>query len=62
MKKVKVDEKKCIGCGTCVTIAPKSFRLNDEAKAEAINPSGDSENKVKEAIDSCPVNALEWAN
>jgi len=59
MKKVTVDPIKCIGCGTCIAVADKSFRLNKDCKAEPIIPAGDSEQTVKEAIDSCPVGAIE---
>ena len=58
LMKVVVDEKKCLGCGTCVAIASKSFRLNNTAKAEPIEPAGDPETKVKEAVESCPVSAI----
>ena len=56
--KISVDKKKCIGCGTCVVIAPKTFKLTDDGKAEVINPPGDSQNSIKEAVDSCPVQAI----
>lgn len=59
---VTVDKAKCIGCGTCVAIAPKSFKLTDEGKAEVIVPAGDEEAKVKEAADSCPVQAIQVTN
>ena len=55
---INVDKNLCIGCGTCVEIAPKSFKLNNEGKAEAIEPLGDKEKVIKEAIDSCPVAAI----
>jgi ferredoxin len=58
MPKVKVDPKKCIGCGLCTSIAEKSFKMNDDGKAEAIVPTGDSDAKIKEAIESCPVSAI----
>ena len=60
MKKPKVDEEKCIGCGTCVALCPKTFKLNDEAKAEVINPTGDPEDEIQSAIDSCPTQAIVW--
>lgn len=60
--KVKVDKDKCIGCGTCLVIAPKSFKLGDDGKAQPIEPPGDGEEKIKEAIDSCPVDAIEYAD
>ena len=65
---VKVDKQKCIGCGTCVAIAPKSFKLDDDGKAEVTDPAGvtegdliagDPEAKVKEAAESCPVGAIQ---
>ena len=56
--KIVIDKDLCIGCGTCVVIAPKSFKLNNEGKAEVIEPQEDGESKVKEAIDSCPVSAI----
>lgn len=57
--KVKVDKEKCIGCGLCVSLADKSFRLNEkEFKAEVIEPVGNSQDKIQEAADSCPVGAI----
>lgn len=59
MRKIKVDPVKCIGCATCVGIADKSFRIDDKTqKAVAINPPGDSEERVKMAIESCPAEAI----
>lgn len=57
-KVIKVDKQVCIGCGTCTVLAPKSFKLDTNGKAEAINPPGDAPETVKEAIDSCPVQAI----
>lgn len=58
MPKIKVDPKKCIGCGLCASIAEKSFKMNDDGKAETITPLGDDKAKIQEAIDSCPVLAI----
>ena len=58
MKAPVVDKGKCLGCGTCTVIAPESFKLGDDGKAQAINPPGDGEEQVKEAVDSCPVEAI----
>ena len=60
--KVKVDKEKCIGCGTCASIAPKSFKLGDDGKVEPILPAGDDKTTLKEAVDSCPVDAIESAD
>jgi len=56
-----VDKDKCIGCSTCSVLAPKTFKLSKDNKAEVINPPGDEEKKIKEAIDSCPVDAIKFA-
>lgn len=57
--KVTVDKKKCIGCGLCVSLADKSFRLNEkEFKAEVVEPVGDGQDKIQSAIESCPVSAI----
>jgi ferredoxin len=57
--KLNIDKNLCIGCGTCVTIAPKTFKLEIDGKAEVVVPPKDKEEVIKEAIDSCPVNAIE---
>jgi len=62
MKKVIVNQNTCIGCGTCVALAPKSFKMADDAKSHVIDPpaGGDDEKTVQNAIDSCPVTAISW--
>lgn len=66
--KIIIDKNLCIGCGTCVAIASKTFKLNEDGKAELIDlpagkagPMGDEEKTIKEAIDSCPVTAIKSA-
>ncbi len=58
MKKIVINKNMCIGCGTCSFIAPKTFKLGKGGKAEIISQTGDSDKKIKEAIESCPVNAI----
>lgn len=60
MKKLRVDKGLCIGCGTCVAIAAKSFKLGDNGKAEPIEPPSDDEKTIQEAVESCPVSAISW--
>lgn len=59
--KAYVDPNVCIGCGMCPSIAEEVFRMKDDGKAEAYGEAAE-ENKdaVQEAIDSCPVSAIEW--
>ncbi len=52
---VSVDKDKCIGCGLCVSICSEVFEMKDgkaKVKAQKDNPC------VKEAINSCPVSAI----
>ena len=55
-----VDKEKCIGCGTCVSIAPEVFQIAEDGKSKVINPQGAPEEKIAEAIKSCPVQAISW--
>jgi ferredoxin len=58
--KVKVNKEACIGCGACVSICPEVFSFNDEGYSEAVkdNVSDEHKEKVKEAIESCPTEAI----
>lgn len=56
---VSINKDSCIGCEQCVSICENVFYMGDgtaEVKPGCIS-SGDYE-KVKEACDSCPVNAI----
>lgn len=53
-----VNQETCIGCGTCLALAPASFKWNEQNKAEGINPAGDDEKMVKEVVEACPVQAI----
>lgn len=50
----------CIGCVLCTQICPKVYEMMVNGKSKVINPSGDSEEKIQESIDACPVNCIEW--
>jgi ferredoxin len=51
---VKVDKEKCIGCGLCESICPEAFELKD-GKAYVKSQKAKC---IKEAKDSCPVEAI----
>ncbi len=55
---VKVDRDVCIGAGNCVAMAPTVFELDDENKAVVLDASSISKEKLIEAAESCPVNAI----
>ena len=56
--RIRIDHNICVGSATCETFAPNVFRLNNNRQSEAVNPSGDSEEKILEAAENCPVSAI----
>lgn len=60
MKKLVINKDTCIGCGTCVALCPKVFKLTDDNKAEVIDQTADSPENIQNAIDSCPVTAISY--
>ena len=59
---VKVNEN-CIGCGLCAGICGTVFIMTEEGVAAArdeIFP--EQEGQIREAEESCPVNAIEVSN
>jgi ferredoxin len=47
--RIRVDHLLCVGNAMCETFAPNVFRLNDDRQSEAVDPAGDSEEKILEA-------------
>ncbi|MBQ9011030.1 MAG: ferredoxin [Bacilli bacterium] len=56
MTKVFVDKDLCIGCGSCVAIAPDNFEFDDDGLAKAIKEEINDD--VKTAAESCPTDAI----
>ena len=58
---IKVDKEKCLGCGMCVGTNSDVFEFDDDglAKANSDMINDDNIEEVKEAINSCPVGAIE---
>ncbi len=60
-KRVYIDEDECIGCGTCEEICPEVFEMNEDIeKSKVIKPEGGPEDLIQEAIDTCPVDCIQW--
>ena len=55
-----VDQNQCLGCQSCVTRVPRVFRVTTEGLSEVYNPHGDTEEKIKGAIENCPVYSIHW--
>ena len=56
--RVWVDHDACVGNAMCEAIAPRVFRLNENRQSEAVDPAGDTVEKILEAAESCPVSAI----
>lgn len=56
--RITVDQSKCVGSTMCMTIASGVFALDDSNKSSVVNPAGDTEEKILEAAESCPVSAI----
>lgn len=57
-----VDRDTCQGHAVCVGIAPDVYQLDEEGISTVIDPEGDDESTIQQAIDGCPVGALSWTN
>lgn len=60
MKKPKVDQEICTGCGTCAALCPDVFEIRDDGKAHVKELENYDNYPVQQAIDSCPVQAISW--
>ena len=56
--RVWVDHNVCVGNAMCETFAPKVFQLNDNRQSEVADPAADTEEKILEAAENCPVSAI----
>lgn len=57
---VKVNKKKCIGCGSCSSICPDVFEMGDDGKAQVKKDAKKNSKCVKDALESCPVDAISY--
>jgi ferredoxin len=56
--RIAVDRNACIGSAMCVFIAPGVFQLDDEGVSTVVNAGGDTDAKILEAAEGCPVTAI----
>lgn len=56
---VFVDEVKCVGCLKCALFAKKTFAIESVyGRARVVAQWADTEDKIQEAIDACPVDCI----
>lgn len=59
--KVEINQDKCLRCGMCTGIAMDIFEFDDDGNIKFNEENVNEENKdsVEDAINSCPVGAIE---
>lgn len=69
MAKIILEKEKCIGCGSCTTLCPEYFEMEDDGKSHIKNSNKDSKTgneeleveKIKcaeSAAEACPVECI----
>lgn len=58
ISKIVIDRDLCIGAASCVTIAPGTFKMDDENKAVLVNLEGDDAETILAGAESCPTKAI----
>ncbi len=61
---IKIDKEKCIGCGSCTAVCPELFELSGEDNKAQVKEKTEGEAEMsdkcaQEAVDICPVQAIE---
>jgi len=59
--KIKINKDKCLGCGTCVAIAPEVFEIGEDGKSKIKEGADLEKNKdlLLQAKEGCPTQAIE---
>lgn len=60
MLRARVDRHRCVGAGTCITIAPTAFDWyeGDYSKAAVVDPASVEDELLREAALACPTAAI----
>lgn len=58
--KAKVDADLCVGTGSCVSLCPEVFQMNDAgiSEVQVDEIPAELEDSAREAAESCPVDAI----
>ena len=56
--RIEMDYNKCVGSTLCMQLAPKSFALNEEGQAKVLDPAAETEERILDAAEQCPLMAI----
>jgi ferredoxin len=56
--RIEIDRDLCIGAGTCVALAPNTYKLDEEGKAIVLSINGDVDKDIIDGAMSCPTLAI----
>lgn len=58
--RIRIDRRTCIGSGSCITVAPEVFGMDSEMVVTFQDdiPDDIDQDRLREACDVCPVDAL----
>lgn len=56
--RIRIDRTLCVGFGECVKLSPEAFALDGESVATFVAPEGAPRERLLEACDACPVDAI----
>ncbi len=55
---ISIDRDACMGSGTCVVYASRTFEIDDDTKSTVIDPAGDPLEQIETAAAGCPTRAI----
>ena len=58
MKKLDVDQTKCISCGLCVGLDNEHFEFDDNSLSKVISQENLETSELAQAVESCPTGAI----
>jgi ferredoxin len=62
MAAVLIDQEECIGCASCAEICLEVFGLDEDSEKAYVQEEGNApEERIQEAIDSCPSECISRA-
>ena len=55
---IEIVPERCMGSGNCAFWAPATFDIGDDNVAFVVDPEGDPEDKIRNAAEGCPTQAI----